>query len=122
MAKRSTVEDELAAVRALAGDPNRPDMDERLTAALRSRQNVVAARAAEIALQLKRTGLAAELIGAFDRFLNDLKFPDKGCQAKNAIAKALYEFGDAKAGAVFLAGVKHIQKEAAFGPPVDVAA
>ncbi|HEY7087093.1 MAG TPA: HEAT repeat domain-containing protein [Tepidisphaeraceae bacterium] len=121
MAKRSTIEDELSTLRALAGEPNRPDLDEKLSASLRSRQNIIAARAAEIALQLKRSSLGAELIGAFDRFLNDPKFTDKGCQAKTAIAKALYEFGDANAAAVFLAGVKYIQKEAAYGPPVDVA-
>jgi HEAT repeat protein len=61
------------------------------------------------------------MIGAFDRFLNDDKYSDSGCTALTAIANALYELGEATGEAVFLAGVKHVQMEGSFGPPVDVA-
>lgn len=121
MAKRTSVEDDLAALKALAGEPANPQLAAKLTAALRSRVNLVVARAAGIVLQLKRTGPAGELIAAFDRFLNDDKYTDKGCTALTAIAKTLYELGEPSAEAAFVAGVKHVQMEGSFGPPVDVA-
>lgn len=120
MAKR-TVEAELAELKALSQNPDHPDFTNKLTHALQSKQNLIAARAAGIVLQHKRTGLVGELIAAFGRFLSDPKYSDKGCTAKTAIAKALYELGDAWAEPVFRAGVKHVQKEGSFGPPVDVA-
>jgi HEAT repeat protein len=71
--------------------------------------------------QLKRTALVGEMIEAFGRFIGDSKYPDRGCTALTAIAKTLYELGEARGEAVFLTGVKHVQKEGSFGPPVDVA-
>src|SRR5262245_34500470 len=120
MAKR-TVEDELAQLKILSTEPSRPDLDEKLTAALKSRTNLIAARAAGIVGQLKRTSLVKEMIDSFQRFMTDSKYPDRGCTAMNAIAKTLYELGEMRGEGVFLAGVKHIQKEGSFGPPVDVA-
>jgi HEAT repeat protein len=120
MAKR-TVENELAALSALKGEPARADLDQKLTEALRSKVNLIAARAAGIVGQLKRAALVDEMLAAFERFINDAKYPDRGCTALTAIAKTLYELGEARGEAVFVAGVKHVQKEGSFGPPVDVA-
>jgi HEAT repeat protein len=120
MAKR-TVEDDLAQLKALSSEPARPDLDEKLAAALRSRTNLIAARAAGIVGQLKRTALITEMIDAFERFISDPKYPDRGCTALVAIAKTLYELGELRGEGVFLAGVKHVQMEGSFGPPVDVA-
>jgi len=46
---------------------------------------------------------------------------DKACGAKQAIANALYELG-CDASELFLRGIRHVQKEAAWGGPVDTAA
>jgi HEAT repeat protein len=46
---------------------------------------------------------------------------DKGCNAKTEIVRALEALGAAEAD-VFLAGIRHIQMEGSFGPPVDTAA
>jgi HEAT repeat protein len=120
MAKR-TVENELAALSALKNEPARQDLDEKLAQAMRSKINLIAARAAAIIGQLRRTVLVDEMIAAFERFLTDSKYPDRGCTALTAIAKTLYELGESRGEAVFLRGVTHIQKEGSFGPPVDVA-
>src|SRR5262245_29383346 len=106
MAKR-TVEADLAALKALSDEPTRPDLDEKLTAALRSRTNLIAARAASIIRQLKRTSLVGEMLESFQRFMSDSKYPDRGCTAMTAIANTLYELGEMRGEAVFLAGVKH---------------
>jgi HEAT repeat protein len=105
----------------LTSEPTSEAARERLRAALNSKTNLIAGKAATVAMKMKLNDLVPDLIPAFDRFLKDSKFPDKGCVAKTAIGKALYEFGDRDAEAVFLAGIKHIQKEGSFGPPVDVA-
>src|SRR2546429_6216171 len=46
---------------------------------------------------------------------------DPGCVAKTGIVHALLSFGDAAASDVFLRGVVHVQREPAFGPPIDTA-
>jgi HEAT repeat protein len=120
MGKRS-VEDEMAELGKLTSQATSDSAREKLKAALNSKTNLIAGKAATVAIKLKLNDLVPDLIPAFDRFLKDPKFPDKGCVAKTAIAKALYEFGDRNAEDTFLAGIKHIQKEGSFGPPVDVA-
>lgn len=119
---RQTVEKELSDLAALAKRRDDPEASRKLSAALGSRVCFVAARAAELAREFNLNSLAADLIGAFDRFLNNPKVEDKGCAAKTAIARALYELGEPTAQPVFLAGIKHVQMEPSFGGPVDVAA
>src|SRR5437868_13810935 len=109
MAKRATVEAELSELAALGKDPSRPDLREKLSKSLKSHVSFIVAKAATIAGQHKQTSLQADLIGAFDRLVNDPKAEDKGCEAKTAIAKALYEFGDPISAPVFLEGIKHVQ-------------
>src|SRR5260370_36897336 len=46
---------------------------------------------------------------------------DQGCKALIAIAKALATM-DQPAPQVYFAGIRHVQKEGSFGPPVDAAA
>jgi HEAT repeat protein len=122
MAKRLTVEDQLAALSALVQTPDAPDVREKLAAGLGSKVNYVAARAAEIAGRLGRRDLLPELLTAFDRLMHDPRRLDKGCAALTPIAKMLYEIGEPVAEPQFLAGIAHTQLEASFGPPVDVAA
>jgi len=120
MAKRP-VEDEMAELGRLTSEPLTDAARDKLKAALNSKTNLIAGKATTVAIKLKLNNLTPQLIPAFDRFLKNPKFPDKGCVALTAIAKALYEFGDRDAEATFLAGIKHVQKEGSFGPPVDVA-
>jgi HEAT repeat protein len=89
--------------------------------ALAHRSNHVAARAARAAREGDLTALAPDLVAAFPRFLEDPVRRDPGCVAKTEIVRALLALGLA-APDVFLRGAVHVQREPAFGPPVDTAA
>jgi HEAT repeat protein len=122
MAKRSNAEAELSELVALGKDPSRPDMLEKLRKGLKSTMSFIVAKSAAVAGQHKQTAVQSDLISAFDRYLNDPKYNDKGCEAKTAIAKTLYEFGDPAAAPVFLRGIKVFQISRGFGAPTDPAA
>jgi HEAT repeat protein len=121
MAKKRTVEEVLAGLSALRGRPVTDEARKEIISALGSRVSFVVAKAADLARELKITGMSAELRQAFDRFLNDSKVSDKGCAAKTAVARAALELecGDEE---LFRAGIGHVQMEGSYGEPVDVAA
>lgn len=87
--------------------------------ALSGKSSIVAAKAARLLAANHQSDLNEELAAAFHRFLT--KTPDKACGATTAIARALVQldYDDAE---LFLKGMRHIQMEGSFGPPVDVAA
>src|SRR5205823_664643 len=88
---------------------------------LAHRSNHVVARAARAAREADLSALAPDLIAAFPRFLEDPVRRDPGCVAKTGIVHALLSFGDAAGSEVFLRGAVHVQREPAFGPPIDTA-
>ena len=88
---------------------------------LAHRSNHVVARAARAAREADLAELAPQLIAAFPRFLEDPVRRDPGCVAKTAIVQALLAFGDAAGSDVFLRGAAHVQREPAFGKPIDTA-
>ena len=85
------------------------------------RSNLVVAKAAKGAAELRATELVPELVTTLGRFMSNPKQSDKRCAAVTEITKALYEF-DHLEPAVYLQGLHHVQLEASFGPPVDTAA
>lgn len=86
---------------------------------LADRASLVVAKAARMAGELRLFELSSALEQAFDRIM--LKpAADKGCTALTAIAQALYDMESGSA-AVYLRGIRHVQMEASFGPPVDAA-
>lgn len=62
-----------------------------------------------------------ELVANFDRLMGAPERLDKRCAATTEIIQTLYEFDYAEPGP-YLCGLRHVQMEASFGPPVDVAA
>lgn len=88
-----------------------------LRAGLLSSHSAVVARAATLIQEQVLSGFAPELLGAYDRFFS---VADPGCRAKQAIASAL-DHAEHPDPTPFLRGIPHIQKDAAWGPPVDVA-
>lgn len=88
---------------------------------LAHRSNIVVAKAAGLARAAGVESLAPQLTAAFGRFMDAPAKTDPTCAAKQEIANALYELGAAESG-VFLTGIRHVQKEAAWGKPVDTAA
>src|SRR5688572_17849646 len=87
------VESALATLNTLRSSGKSPAGIESLRKSLGNKNNLVAAKAAAIAEQWQAVELADELAAAFARFLNNPTKTDKGCAAKTAIVKALYELG-----------------------------
>jgi hypothetical protein len=119
MAKGIPIDQQLSALSALKADPRSDRARAELTAALKSKSNLIGARAAMLITESQQTDFLPALATAFDRFYADGS--DKGCPAKTALAGALYELGHTDS-AAFIRGMHHIQLEASFGPSVDVAA
>ncbi len=87
---------------------------------LGSRDALIAAKAASVALALDARATEPQLLAAFERFMANPLRTDKGCLAKAAIAKTLYDFG-AECEDLYLRGARHTQREKGFGGPVDTA-
>jgi hypothetical protein len=92
-----------------------------LRKALKDRSNLVIAKAAKLAGELRVTDVVTDLVAAFGKLMtNPAKF-DKRCAATFEIATALYAL-DYIEPDVYWSGIRHVQMEASFGPPVDEAA
>lgn len=121
MAKVDTVEAQLARLAELknASDPN-ASLHE-IRKALSSKTNLLVAKAADLANAMRVSDLDEPMHAAFDRFMHKPTSTDKGCLAKTALARALYELGinDAE---LFLRGIHHVQLEPVWGGSADSAA
>lgn len=91
---------------------------EELRMFLRNRSNLIVAKAASVVRGLRTKALVPELVAAFNRFMADAPRLDKRCAALTEIAGALYELDYDEPGP-YLLGIKHVQLEASYGPPVD---
>jgi HEAT repeat protein len=112
-----------AALLALAETARRPRDDatvDLVRTSLGHRSNHVVARAARAVREAEITALAPVLVTVFPRFLEDPVRRDPGCVAKTEIVHALLAF-DYPAPDVYLRGAVHVQREPAFGPPIDTA-
>ena len=118
--KRDPVQTALGALAEAARRPR----DEATLALVRDmlayRSNHVVGRAARIAREADLAALGPDLIATFPRFLEDPVRRDPGCVAKTEIVHALVAFAH-PAPDVYLRGATHVQREPAFGPPIDTA-
>lgn len=121
VAKRLTTEDALAAISAIRNAPEKYDLKRDLTPFLQHKSNHVIAAVAVALKRLEETALTPDLMACFTALIPKARERDQGCKALIAIAEALVNTGE-HAPEVYLSGVKHVQMEASFGPPVDVAA
>lgn len=120
MPKR-TLEKRIDELRGLRQSPPGPETTETLRKALEDRSNVIVAQAAKIAGELRLDALAGDLIGAFERLIDDGASRDPQCRAKKAIVSALKTM-DHSDSAVFVRGLRHVQMEAVWGGHEDMAA
>jgi HEAT repeat protein len=120
MAKRLSLEEKLAKLKELETNPGSSDVPAELRKALNGPSNVLAAKAAKIAAKLGIKALLPNVADAFERFMTNPVKTDPGCRAKLAAVEALNTLGyeDVQ---LFLRGIRHIQMEPSFGPPVDTA-
>ena len=85
------------------------------------RNGYLVGEAAAMAGRLGLRELTPDLVGAFPRLIEEPLKNDKGCSGKNRIVEALLAF-DAHEPDTYLAGLRHVQLEPAFGQPIDTAA
>lgn len=121
MAKALPTEEALKAILAIREAPEKYDPKRDLAPFLRHKSNHVVTAAASTAERLETAGLAQDLVDAFVDLMQNPSKRDQGCKALLAIAKALAAMDQAAARVYFL-GIRHVQMEASFGPPVDAAA
>lgn len=120
MATRKKLDDQLAALQALRDAPDNPGARAELQHALEGRSSALATAAANIIAGAELRGLEAALIAAFDRFMQEPEKTDKGCAAKQAIARALYR-SEADCDPLLLRGIRHVQLEPIWGGKQDMA-
>jgi hypothetical protein len=89
--------------------------------ALSDRVNLIVAKAAKMAAEIRLSDLLPDLLRAFDRLFEKPVERDPQCWGKNAISKALVSL-DHREAAPFLRGIHHIQMEPVWGGEADTAA
>ena len=120
MAARQSLDDKLAALRALRGQALSEEQRAELRKRIGDRSNLVVAAAAVIAGDNTLADLAGDLEAAFDRFLVNPVKDDKLCRAKLAIVQALERMEHPRTD-VFLKAARHIQFEPVWGGQEDSA-
>ena len=121
MPKAPATEDALATVHAIRHSPEKYDLQRDLAPFLRHKSNHAIAAAAAAAEQLEAGALAPDLVLAFEKLMRDPAKLDPACKATRAIVQALIQLEE-PATQVYFAGIRHVQKEGSYGPPVDAAA
>ncbi len=118
--KRPSVEAQLCALDAAAATPASAETAARLRAGLGAAAGLVVARAAKIVREQSLGGFESDLVAAFRRLLIDPIKSDPGCAGKLAALEAL-DFGEHDDAELFIEATGCVQKEPAWGPPVDTA-
>jgi len=119
--KARPIEEALKAILAIREAPEKFDLKRDLAPFLGHKSNHVVAAAASTAERLEAVGLAQDLVDTFIGLMQDPAKRDPGCKALLAIVKALAAM-DQSAARVYFLGIRHVQMEGSFGPPVDAAA
>jgi HEAT repeat protein len=117
--RRGSFDDKLARIRALGTQPPAAVVPE-LRRFLTDANGYLVGEAAKIAAELELRQLIPDLATAFTRLIGLSATSDKGCHGKKRLVEALLAF-DADAPEVYLAGLRHVQHEPSFGPPIDTA-
>lgn len=118
MAKAPPIEEQVLGLSKLRADPKSDATRDALAKALGSKSNLLAGKAAQLVCELQLESLLPDVHKAFLRFFTDGS--DKGCVAKAAMADALESF-QSDDEELFLRGIRHVQKEGAWGGSTDVA-
>ena len=108
-------------IKAIREAPEQYDLKRDLAPLLQHKSNHVVAAAAATAERLEAIALADDLTVALLDLMADPAKRDPGCKALIAIVRALVATGSV-GGAGYFLGLKHVQMEGSFGPPVDAAA
>jgi HEAT repeat protein len=121
MAARESLDDKLAAIRALRGLTPTPEQEAELRRRIGDRSNPVVASTATIAGEDSLAELARDLEVDFDWFLVAPLKDDKPCRAKLAVVRALDAMEHERPD-VFLRAARHVLFEPVWGGVEDSAA
>ena len=121
MSKSDPIEKALDRLAELRHRDPSPQHTEEIRRFLTHKSNLVAAKAANLVKEQRRSEFVPDLVSAFHRFIANPARLDKRCAALTGITEALYEL-DYSEPDIYLRGLRHVQMEASFGPPVDAAA
>jgi hypothetical protein len=121
MAKHDPIQEALERLGALRSSSDEATLANDLRPFLRNRSNLVIAKAAKIAGERRLGALLAELVAAFHKLMADPARLDKRCAALTEIVSALYMLDHVEP-EIYLTGLRHVQMEGSFGPPIDAAA
>ena len=119
MPGKRAFEQQLAALDALRSAPEQERL-RGLRKALAKPNNFLVAKAADLVRELQVADLVADLLTAFDRFLENPEKTDPQCWAKNAISRSLAAM-EHQDPVIFLRGIRHIQLEPVWGGRSDTA-
>jgi HEAT repeat protein len=118
--RASPFDDKRARIAALAeGSPAAAAPE--LRRFLADRNGYLAGEAASVAAKLELRELVPDLATALARLLGEGREADKGCHGKKRILEALLGF-EADEREVYLAALRYVQEEPAFGGAIDTAA
>ena len=118
---RQSLDEKLALLKKLEDEGLQSDGAVReIRQMLSGSSSALAARATRVAARLSLRELAPELVAVFNRDLENPVKADPGCRAKLAAVEALNSLDYPEAD-VFLRGIRHVQMEPSYGPPVDTA-
>jgi HEAT repeat protein len=120
MAARLSVDDKLAALRRIRGEPPCPEHVAELSRYLGDRSNLVVATSAAIAAERSLVELTHRLEAAYPQFLVDPLKNDKLCRAKIALIQALDKF-EHPTPEIFVRAARHVQHEPIWGGSEDTA-
>ncbi|MDR3633917.1 MAG: HEAT repeat domain-containing protein [Isosphaeraceae bacterium] len=120
MGARESLDDKLAAIRALRGQPLTHEQKSELRRRISDRSNLVVAAAAAFAGENTLVELTKDLETAFDRFMVNPVKDDKLCRAKIAIVQALDRMEN-QTSDLFLKAATHVQFEPVWAGTEDSA-
>ena len=105
---------------AIRNNPEDPAAVADLSRALDSASNFVVAKAAQIIENRQELDLRGKLVSTLLRIFENPHKLDPTCAALTALVKALHTL-DCEDATPFFKGIRHVQMEGSFGPPVDAA-
>ena len=105
---------------AIRNNPDDPAAVADLSRALDSSSNFVVAKAAQIIENRQEFDLRGKLVSTLARIFESPHKLDPTCAALTALVKALHTL-DCEDATPFFKGIRHVQMEGSFGPPVDAA-
>lgn len=117
---RQSFEEKLARLKRLADEPCSEETVCEIRRALSGANSILAAAASRASVKLNLRDMIPELVSVYGRYLKNPVKTDPGCHAKIAAVEALTELDYPEAD-IFLQGIRYIQMEPSYGPPVDTA-